>query len=103
MIVLNPDAISVGQVLSMVRDGGLIVGVLTIVWKARGWLEASLQFLDRVTKHMAFVEATLTTLTTNHLRHIQQDLHLLARDRDHYAVEINESLDKFADHEDFNR
>ena len=79
---------SVGELLSSLRDITLILSMLTIGWKARAWIQPGIDFFKRANKffdlgeaHIQRVESGMQILLNNHLSHIQSDLgHLSGRE-----------------------
>lgn len=85
---------TVGELLSSLRDITLIFSMLTVGWKVRAWVQPGIDFFKRANKffdlgeaHIQRVEAGMNVLLNNHLHHIQSDLgHLSGRQpRDMFA------------------
>lgn len=77
--MFDPNALTLGQVSSVLRDFTVVGVLLTIAWKSRGIYEDAKNFFKRLTHHMDFVETSLTTLLTNHLTHLEADIRKIAR------------------------
>lgn len=82
---MDPSALTVGQVLSDLRDISLILGMLALVWKARGAFDAVCNFTKRITEHMDSMDLfakdmkqALSSIVNNHLRHIEYDMKTVA-------------------------
>lgn len=79
---------TVGELISSIRDLTVILGTLTIGWKVRSWVQPLVDFFKRANtffdmgeKHIQRVEAGMNVLLNNHLHHIQADLgHISGRD-----------------------
>lgn len=79
---------TVGELLSSLRDTIFIFGVPYLGWKARGWVQPGIDFFKRANKffdlgeaHIRRVESGMQVLLNNHLSHIQSDLgHLSGRE-----------------------
>jgi hypothetical protein len=101
-----------GEVISSLRDVIFILGVLTIGWKIRAWLQPVIEFFkraneffDRSEAHIDKVESGMQVLLNNHLSHIQSDLgHLSGREirGSAYTVDqhFEDPLDKYKDREE---
>lgn len=90
----NPiAAASVGEVLSTVRDGLLLLGFLVAGWKARSIVQPIVDFFKQSKKtmvranlHMDNMEASMDALLNNHLKHlkrIETDLDAISGVEDH--------------------
>lgn len=79
---------TLGELLSNLRDITVILGTLTIGWKLRSWLQPLYDFFKRANKffelsesHIQRVESGMQVLLNNHLSHIQSDLgHISGRE-----------------------
>jgi hypothetical protein len=87
--MLDPSALTLGQVSSTLRDFTVVGLLLTIAWKSRGVYESAKAFFERLTTHMDTMEENMNILLTNHLTHIEKDLKTMAR-RQVHAIEILE-------------
>jgi hypothetical protein len=74
----DPTQLTLGQVSSALRDFTIVGVLLTASWKARGGYEFVKNFFQRLTTHMDVVESGLSTLLTNHLPHMEQELKALS-------------------------
>lgn len=79
---------SVGDLISSLRDITLILTTLTVGWKLRSWVQPVIDFVKRADRfftlgeaHIIRVEDGMNKLLNNHLDHIQADLgHLSGRE-----------------------
>ena len=82
------NQLPLGEVISSLRDIVFILGVLTIGWKIRSWIQPIIEFFERANEffdrseaHIERVESGMKVLLNNHLSHIQSDLgHLSGRE-----------------------
>jgi hypothetical protein len=77
----DPNAMTVGELVQALKDGGILVTVCIAGWKARDLLQPALEFLKTANKmmvraevHMEKMENGMTVLLSNHLKHIETDL-----------------------------
>lgn len=95
----DPSQMTVGQLVTMLRDGSILVSILVFGWKARDLVQPPIDFFkqakmmfERATKHMDTMEAGMNILLTNHLTHIQGDLNKLANvlpnPHQHQSIEV---------------
>lgn len=82
--------LSIGEVISSVRDLSIFGVVITVVWKARGVYETVQNFFTRVIKHMDTMENFAHVAVKNHLQHIEQDLKVLAGRKTNYSDDVVE-------------
>jgi hypothetical protein len=94
---VNPNTMTVGDLLSTIRDGAFILGLIFGVWKARGAIQPAIDFFKdakntmvRGRKHMEIMEEGLAELQTgmaviltNHLPHMQKDMAKMVRRHGH--------------------
>lgn len=80
--MFDPSSITLGQASSFVRDFAIVGTLLTVTWKARGVYETVTQFFTRTMKHMDVVEAGISTLLTNHLAHIEEQLTQMSKNQE---------------------
>jgi hypothetical protein len=80
--MFDPASLTIGQLSSFLRDFTIVGVLLTSAWKTRGIYESAKQFFVRLTTHMDVMENGMTTLLTNHIRHIEQDLKILSGRRE---------------------
>jgi hypothetical protein len=73
--------LSVGELITALRDASFFVGILVLGWKARGIIQPAIAFfddakktMDRANEHFEVMESGMSTLLTNHLKHIEADL-----------------------------
>ena len=79
---------NVGELISSLRDLIFILGMLTVGWKVRAWVQPVIdffhranEFFDRSEVHIQRVESGMQMLLNNHLSHIQSDLgHISGRE-----------------------
>jgi len=79
---------NVGELISSLRDVVFILGMLTVGWKVRSWVQPVIdffhranEFFDRSEEHIQRVESGMQMLLNNHLSHIQSDLgHISGRE-----------------------
>jgi hypothetical protein len=84
-LMFDPSQMTVGQLVTMLRDGGILVSILVFGWKVRGLVQPLIDFFsqakslfERATRHMDAMETGMNVLLSNHLSHIEQDLNRLA-------------------------
>ena len=77
---MDPSAINVGQIASVIRDLGFFGGILVAGWKARAIIQPGLDFFIRARDYMDSTEtkltrldANMTLLLTNHLSHLHRN------------------------------
>ncbi len=73
----DPTTLTVGAVISAIRDIGFIAGLVVFGWKVRDWVQPLVKFFERADKHMDIMESGMNALLTNHLKHIETDLRTL--------------------------
>lgn len=77
--MFDPATLTLGQVSSALRDFTIVGVLLTGAWKARGLYERGKNFFQRLTTHMDVMESGMSTLLTNHLPHMEQELKMIAQ------------------------
>lgn len=72
---------TIGELISTIRDTVFILGVPYLGWKARSWIQPAIDFFKRANSffdlseaHIRRVESGMRVLLNNHLSHIQSDL-----------------------------
>jgi hypothetical protein len=83
---------AVTAILSWLRDTGILVAIMVFGWKARGIFQAVEDFTDSIREHMMKMEAFAARMEANHLRHIEQYLYRIARDRNQVALVSPEAV-----------
>ncbi len=76
--MFDPASLTLGQVSSALRDFTVVGVLLSLAWKTRGFYETAKNFFQRLTTHMDTMERGMSTLLTNHLPHMEQELKMLA-------------------------
>lgn len=96
--MFDPAQITLGQASGVARDFTIVGVIISLVWKARGWLakgerlyERSVQFIDRVSTHMTIMENFSNKALNNHLAHMQHDLRVLSG-RKADVIEVDDSV-----------
>lgn len=84
------STVTIGQVVSTLKDGAFFVGILIFGWKARALFEPVLRFFTRVNVHMDTMEHGMSVILNNHLNHIEADLKAISGRRHAYS-DVNES------------
>jgi hypothetical protein len=69
---------TVGEVLASLRDVIVILAAVRLIWAARGWYQQGIDFKNRCVQHMDMMEANMTTLLDNHLKHMRIDIKTIA-------------------------
>ena len=95
------STVTLGQVISNLKDGAFVVGIVVLGWKARGLVQPAIDFFNRAVKHMDVMEQGvgslqigMNTLLSNHLSHIEEDLRVLSgRPKSEYIHPLVESVD----------
>lgn len=82
------STVTLGQVISNLKDGAFIIGIVVLGWKARGIVQPLINFFEASTKHMLVMEqgiillqTGMNTLLTNHLPHLEQELKAISSRR----------------------
>lgn len=83
--MFNPGQITLGELSTIVRDL-TIVGVLARgAWRARGFYDSAISFMSDIRTHITEqtefntdARAFMTTVTDNHLKHIEEYVKALA-------------------------
>jgi hypothetical protein len=75
--MLVPSQLTIGDIVSSVKDVSILGTLVAIVWKARGVFEAVANFGERVTRHMTAMENFAKTITDNHFTAIESELKIL--------------------------
>lgn len=91
--------LSIGEVISSLRDLSIFGVVITAVWKARGIYENVQSFFTRVTNHMDTMEQFAQVAVRNHLYHIEQDLKVLSGRKANYSNDAVEFVEGHVVHE----
>jgi hypothetical protein len=76
--MFSPPEIEVTAVLQWIREISIIGGILIFGWKARDIFQNVKDFTDAIRKHMTTMEAFAVRMETNHLRHIETCVRLIA-------------------------
>jgi len=83
--MLDPTKITVGQVISGLKDIGFLFGLLVVGWKFRTALEPMIAVIKRLPNHLDRVEDFMfktnnnfDVLMTNHIKHMEADLKTLS-------------------------
>ena len=86
--MFDPNAMTVGELFTLIRDGGILITICAVGWKARAAIQPIAEFfieskrlMRRAEKHMDVMESGMTTLLDNHLEHISDELRQLARNQ----------------------
>lgn len=81
----NLGQMSVGELVSTLKDIGFFVAFVIAGWKARAIVQPAIDFfvtakatMERANEHFVIVEEGLETLLTNHVAHIEADIAKLA-------------------------
>lgn len=84
-MIFDPSQLTIGQVSSTIRDFTIVAVLLRLAWGARGAYSAAMEFIQRLKRFMVRMEknskltnAKLDLLLSNHLKHIEGDLAVLA-------------------------
>jgi hypothetical protein len=77
-MLFDPAQLTLGQVSSAIRDFTVVGFLVGGAWKMRGFFEGGKNFFKRLTTHMDIMETGMSTLLTNHLAHIEEDLKKLS-------------------------
>lgn len=89
--MLDPQApVSIGQLVSTLKDGAFLVGICVAGWKARSIIQPGIEFFKRCNAHMDTMEHGMKVILENHLSHMENDLRSLAGRRHDY-IDVNES------------
>ena len=74
-------SMSVGDLIANIRDFVFLAGILILGWKARALIQPAIDFFNnaqttmtRANQHFDVMEEGMSTLLTNHLKHIESDL-----------------------------
>jgi hypothetical protein len=89
--------VTLGQIISSLKDLGFIVGTCILGWKARSLVQPAIDFFKRAQTHMETMEngvgalqTGMNTLLNNHLSHMESDLKLLSgRHTDHVIALVD--------------
>jgi hypothetical protein len=68
-------------VLQWIRELAVIGVIIVFGWRARGVFEYGKNFSDDIRKHMKRMDSFAVRVEANHLRHIEQYLYHLAKNR----------------------
>jgi len=86
---------SVGQIVTLLRDGVATIGVCYLGWKVRDWIQPAIDFfkkanifMDESTKNQRALNEGMVLLLNNHLPHIEKALGV----RRGYTVEVAEPM-----------
>jgi hypothetical protein len=96
------SGMTVGEVISSLRDISVIVGIAVFGWKARSWFQPVIeffselkQFIVRANQHMTLVEQGMAVLLENHMAHIQKSVEeIQSRFKVENASEIEEATNR---------
>lgn len=84
--MFDPNAWTVGEVVTLVRNVGILVAILGVGWKARALVQPVVDFfadlkrlMIRGEKHMDAMEESMSLLLDNHLTHIGSHVATVAR------------------------
>lgn len=89
--MLDPSApVSVGQLISTLKDGAFLIGICVAGWKARGIVQPAIDFFNKASKHMEKMEHFADTVMSNHLVHMESDLRTIAG-RKQDVIEVDDS------------
>jgi hypothetical protein len=87
--MFDPSQMTLGELSTIVRNLAIVAVLLRAAWGARGFYDSALSFMSAVHKHM--IEQTtfntdarkfMTTVTDNHLKHIEEYTKVLATKKD---------------------
>ena len=70
---------AVTTALAWIREASIICGIVVVGWHARGVYQTANDFVDSVKSHMKTMEGFALRMETNHIKHIEQYLYLLAK------------------------
>lgn len=68
------NQITLGDIITYVRDLAIAGVVLKLGWKLRDVWQAVLDTKERIFRHMDVMESGMTTLLNNDLRHLQESV-----------------------------
>jgi len=97
--MVDPSStVTIGQVVSTLKDLGFIVGTCVVGWKARALVQPAIDFFNRAVSHMDKMESSVTslqsgmsTLLNNHLSHIEADLKTISGRGTNHVVALAET------------
>jgi hypothetical protein len=79
--VFSSPELTVSAVFSWLRDAAIIYGILKIVWNSRGIYQGFKDFKTAILSHMKKMEGFAYRAETNHFKHMEEYLYLIAKDR----------------------
>jgi len=81
----DPNTMTVSEVVTIVRNVGILGTILVAGWKARALVQPIVDFFDdlkklmkRATRHMDIMEESMGLLLDNHLAHIGENVSKVA-------------------------
>jgi hypothetical protein len=90
--------VTIGQVISTLKDLGFIVGTGVVGWKARDLFQPAVDFFKRAVDHMDIMESgvkslqmDMNTLLTNHLSHVEADLKVISGRITNHVVALEDA------------
>lgn len=81
----NPEQV-ISYVISWARDLAIFGGTIVFGWKARDIFQDMKDFVNEIRQHMKRMDAFALRLETNHLKHMEEYLYVLAKDRNLITV-----------------
>lgn len=88
---MDPNSsVTVGQVVSVLRDLGFLIGIPYLGWKARALFEPVRDFFIRANDFMDSTDHKLNLLLTNHLPHLQAELERISKHKSSYVEAVAE-------------